>query len=48
MIPHDQMAKALLRAFFGDFVALLLPELAAFLNKHSLVFLEKELFTDLH
>ena len=47
MIPHDQMAKALLRAFFGDFVALLLPELA-FLNKHSLVFLEKELFTDLH
>jgi hypothetical protein len=46
MIDHDRLFKELLTEFFGDFVDLFLPELAAYLDKASLVFLDKEIFTD--
>jgi hypothetical protein len=46
MIEHDRLFKELLTEFFGDFVDLFLPELAGYLDKASLVFLDKEIFTD--
>ncbi len=46
MIDHDRLFKELLTEFFGDFVDLFLPHLAAYLDKSSLVFLDKEIFTD--
>ena len=46
MIDHDRLFKELLTEFFGDFVDLFLPELAGYLDKASLVFLDKEIFTD--
>jgi hypothetical protein len=46
MISHDRLFKELLTEFFADFVDLLLPELSAYLDKSSLTFLDKEIFTD--
>ena len=46
MIDHDRLFKELLTTFFADFVELLLPELATYLDPASLVFLDKEVFTD--
>ena len=46
MIDHDRLFKELLMTFFIEFVQLFLPELAAYLDKRSLVFLDKEIFTD--
>src|SRR5437016_3488969 len=46
MIDHDRLFKELLTTFFGEFLELFFPELAASLDKRSLVFLDKEIFTD--
>ena len=46
MINHDRLFKELLIEFFFDFIELFLSELAAYLDKNSLVFLDKEVFTD--
>jgi predicted transposase YdaD len=46
MIDHDRLFKELLTTFFTDFVDLLLPELSSYLDPNSLVFLDKEVFTD--
>ncbi len=46
MIDHDRLFKELLTHFFVEFVELFLPELAAYLDRDSLVFLDKEVFTD--
>ena len=46
MIDHDRLFKELLSTFFVEFIELFLPELAAYLDRHSLVFLDKEIFTD--
>src|SRR5881296_1733515 len=46
MIDHDRLFKELLTNFFAEFVELFLPEMAAYLDKKSLVFLDKEIFTD--
>ena len=46
MIDHDRLFKELLSTFFVEFLDLFLPELAAYLDQHSLVFLDKEIFTD--
>lgn len=43
---HDRLFKELLTTFFPDFVALFLPEVGAYLDASSLVFLDKEVFTD--
>jgi hypothetical protein len=46
MIDHDRLFKELLTTFFAEFLDLFLPELSAYLDKRSLVFLDKEVFTD--
>ena len=47
MTNHDYLAKSLLTTFFADFLDLFLPELAARLDRDSLEFLDKEVFTDI-
>ncbi len=46
MIDHDRLFKELITTFFGEFVDLFLPDVAAYLERDSLVFLDKEIFTD--
>jgi len=46
MPRHDQRFKDLLRTFFPDFLRLVVPEAARRLDVSSLIFLDKELFTD--
>ncbi len=43
---HDQLFKTLLRRFFGDFLRIVLPEMAKRLRLDRVRFLENELFTD--
>jgi predicted transposase YdaD len=45
-MDHDRLFKELLKTFFIEFVDLFFPELAAYLDAGSIVFLEKEIFTD--
>lgn len=45
-VDHDRLFKELLTTFFADFVALFLPDVAAYLDADSLSFLDKEIFTD--
>ncbi len=46
MIDHDRLFKELLTTFFVDFVELFIPEIAAILDRSSIRFLDKEVFTD--
>ncbi len=46
MIDHDRLFKELLRTFFVEFVELFLPQVYAYLEPDGLVFLDKEIFTD--
>lgn len=46
MIDHDRLFKELLTTFFVEFVDLFLPEVSAHLERDSLEFLDKELFSD--
>lgn len=46
MVDHDRLFKELLTTFFMEFCELLLPQLAAGLERDSLEFLDKEIFTD--
>ena len=46
MVDHDRLFKELLTTFFAEFVDLFLPEVSAYLERDSLVFLDKEVFTD--
>lgn len=46
MIEHDRLFKELLSTFFSDFIELFLPQMAQYVDRSSLVFLEKEIFTD--
>src|SRR5437660_4958273 len=46
VIDHDRLFKELLTTFFTDFLDLFLPELSAYLDRSSVVFLDKEVFTD--
>jgi len=46
-IDHDRLFKQLLTTFFVEFIELFLPKLAAHLNRDSIEFLDKEVFTDL-
>jgi hypothetical protein len=45
-IPHDQLFKELLNAFFREFLALFFPAVAARLDFTRVTFLDKEVFTD--
>lgn len=46
-INHDRLFKELLTTFFDEFIELFLPEVNAWLEPNSLVFLDKEIFTDI-
>jgi hypothetical protein len=46
MINHDRLFKELLQAFFCEFIDLFLPEVAAYLDRTSVGFVDKEVFTD--
>src|SRR5438067_8618142 len=46
MMHHDRLFKELITTFFAEFMELFLPELAGYLDKESLSFLDKEIFTD--
>ena len=45
-IDHDRLFKELIGTFFFDFVDLFLPGVANYLDRESISFLDKELFTD--
>ena len=45
-IDHDRLFKELLTTFFTEFVEAFLPDAATYLDRSSVVFLDKELFTD--
>ena len=47
MIDHDRLFKELLMAHICEFIELLMPEVAAFLDKDSLQLADKELFVDI-
>jgi hypothetical protein len=44
---HDRLFKELLTTFFVEFVDAFLPDVAAYLDRDSLEFLDKEVFTDI-
>lgn len=46
MIDHDRLFKELLTTFFVEFLQLFLPEVLAYLERDSIQFLDKEVFTD--
>ncbi len=46
MIDHDRLFEELLKTFFVEFVELFLPEVYAYLEPDSVVFLDKEIFID--
>lgn len=46
MVDHDRLFKELLTTFFAEFVELFIPELYKCLDTASLIFLDKEVFTD--
>ncbi len=46
MTDHDRLFKELLTTFFSEFIELFLPSLFDCLDPASIVFLDKELFTD--
>src|SRR5688572_29199969 len=45
-MDHDRLFKELLTTFFVEFIELFLPDVAAYLDRDSVVFLDKEVFTD--
>jgi hypothetical protein len=46
VIDHDRAFKELLTTFFAEFLDLFLPELSGYLDRGSVAFLDKEVFTD--
>jgi predicted transposase YdaD len=46
MIDHDRLFKELLTTFFWEFIEFFLPEVAAYLERDSITFMDKEVFTD--
>ncbi len=46
MIDHDRLFKELLSTFFLEFLELFLPEVVSYIEPSSIVFLDKEVFTD--
>ncbi|WP_204103138.1 MULTISPECIES: Rpn family recombination-promoting nuclease/putative transposase, partial [Spirulina sp. CCY15215] len=45
-IDHDRLFKELLTVFFVEFIELFFPELREYLDRNSVTFLDKEVFTD--
>ncbi|PPS42774.1 DUF4351 domain-containing protein [Chroococcidiopsis sp. TS-821] len=46
MIDHDRLFKELLTTFFWEFIELFFPAVTAYLERDSITFLDKELFSD--
>ena len=46
MIDHDRLVKELLTTFFWEFIEFFLPEVAIYLERDSISFIDKEVFTD--
>ncbi len=46
MVDHGRLFKELLTTFFVEFVDLFLPDVSAYLERDTLEFLDKEVFTD--
>jgi hypothetical protein len=46
MIDHDRLFKELLTTFFWEFIEFFLPEVAVYLERDSITFIDKEVFTD--
>lgn len=47
MTDHDRLFKELITTFFAEFIELFLPAVAAYIERDSLVFLDKQIFTEL-
>lgn len=47
MVDHDRLFKELLTTFFAEFLDLFLPDVSAYLQRDTLEFLDKEVFTDI-
>ena len=45
-MDHDRLFKQLLTTFFLDFIDLFFPQVGGYLNRESLEFVDKEVFTD--
>lgn len=45
-VDHDRIFKELLQTFFIEFLELFFPEVLSYLDRNSIVFLDKEIFTD--
>ena len=45
-VDHDRLFKELLTTFFWEFIEAFLPKVAGYLDRDSIVFLDKEVFTD--
>ncbi|MEH2440579.1 DUF4351 domain-containing protein [Nostoc sp.] len=46
MIDHDRLFKELLTTFFWEFLELFFPEITAYLERDTISFIDKEVFTD--
>jgi hypothetical protein len=46
VIDHDRLFKELLSTFFVEFLDVFFPELSTALAREALLFLDKEVFTD--
>jgi hypothetical protein len=46
-MDHDRLFKLLLITFFFEIIELLLPQVAQYLSRDRVEFLDKEIFTDL-
>lgn len=46
MIDHDRLFKELLNTFLFDFIELFLPAVASYIERSSIGFIDKEIFTD--
>ncbi|MEH1826505.1 MAG: DUF4351 domain-containing protein [Nostoc sp.] len=46
MIDHDRLFKELLTTFFWEFIELFFPEITAYLERDTISFIDKEIFTD--
>ncbi len=47
MIDHDRLFKELISIFFNEFIELFLPDVADYIERDSLSFLNQEIFTDI-
>jgi hypothetical protein len=47
MVNHDRLFKELLQEFFAEFIDLFLPDVSVYLDKTSVEFVDKEVFTDI-